>query len=164
MKKYFSVFLLLLISLISSAQSNFGIKKIYAFYIEHLPGNIAVDENGKPLRASADTIYTIYIEASTHILWDSAWANNKLYSIISKLISVTPFDAGKKMINNEKIILKTSRGYKLWQLEFYESGKSFYPQKLKQGEILLRGIYNGKIIRKRIPVERQIQLYTPPSV
>ncbi|MGZ4048512.1 MAG: hypothetical protein ACXVNN_04060, partial [Bacteroidia bacterium] len=155
--KYLLFYSFLIVSLYACAQSKYSIKNIYAVYEVHLPGNIAVDQNGNEI-PSRDTLNFIYVETSTDkIQWDMAWKNDKNYSILSRLIDTNFIDAGTDKITNESMIIHASAGNKLWQLQLITSEKKIpAPVNILGGEILLQGIYNGKKILQKI--KKQVEL------
>src|SRR5258708_6933390 len=115
--KYLLFYSFLTVSLYACAQSKYLIKNIYAVYQVHLPGNVAVDQNGDEI-PSRDTINIIYIEASAEkIQWNMAWKNDKNYSIMSRPIDTNYINVGTNKITNENIIIHTSAGNKLRQLQ-----------------------------------------------
>ena len=161
--KYLLFYSLLCISLLSCAQSKHLVKNVYATYTVHLPGNIAVDRNGNSI-SSGDTLNTIYVETTTgQIHWTRAWKDGKDYSVIKTLITESSFDAGINKMTNEKIIMHSTGGNKLWKLQLVP-GENFFlaPLKTLRGEIILQGMYHGKKITQKI--FKQIEIVSIPSV
>jgi hypothetical protein len=156
--------LLCINSIASFTQSRDGIKNIQGFYTEKLPGNIPVDENGNSLFKGPDTLIVIYVETSGKgPEWKTAWWGGRNYSITYSLISQTPYEAGSTLKDDKKIILKPATGNKLWKLSLQGCEKKLYPpQKIKSGQVLLKGKYLNKTIFRKI--ESLIQLTTIPSV
>jgi hypothetical protein len=164
MKKNIAIVLLAL-PLFVFSQTDYGIKKVRAYYEERMPGNIPVGEDGKPLRKYPIVTHLIYVETTpkANIKWMNAWKNGRAFSITTTQITQLPFEVGKKKLNEEKIELKVSKGNKLWQLQLAESAdKIKCPLKANSTEIILQGIYKGKKIYKRIASETE--LYVIPSV
>ena len=162
MIKYLLLYSLLCISLLSCAQSKHLVKNIYATYTVHLPGNIAVDKNGNSI-SPGDTLNIIYVATTGQIHWTRAWKDGKDYSVIKTLITESPFDAGTNKMTNEKIILHSTEGNKLWKLQLVPVENFFLaPLKTLPGEIILQGTYHGiKITQKII---RQTEIVSVPSV
>ncbi|KAA9039390.1 hypothetical protein FW778_11225 [Ginsengibacter hankyongi] len=160
--KYLLSYSLLTVSLYACAQSKYSIKNIYAVYEVHLPGNIAVDQNGNEI-PSRDTLNVVYVETSSGpIQWNEAWKNDKTYSILSHVADTNFIDAGTDKNTNEKMIIHASPGNKLWQLRLIPSdSKISLPAKILQNEILLEGTYNGKKILQKI--KKQVELNSIPS-
>jgi hypothetical protein len=157
--------LLLALPLFVLSQTDYGIKKIRAYYEEHMPGNIPVGEDGRPLRKYPVVTHLVYVETTPKatIKWTNAWKNGKTFSITTTEIKQLPFEVGKKKINEEKIVFNVSKGNKLWQLQLDESANKIKcPLKANSTEIILQGIYKGKKIYKRIASETE--LYVIPSV
>jgi hypothetical protein len=147
------------------AQSTYGIKKVHAYYEEHMPGNIPVGEDGQPVKKYPVVVHHIFIEtgSKTKIQWKTAWKDGKSYSVSTIEVTASPVVLGKEKISEKEVVLKPSKGNKLWKLELNTQNKmTKSPLKAKAGEIILQGIYNGKKIYKRI--EKEIELYTPLSV
>jgi len=129
-----------------------------------MPGNILVDENGRPLQKGPVILNIIYVETSAKdIQWTTAWQNGKKYSVSTTRITELPFEVGRKKINNGKIVLSPAPGNKLWVLRLEpEEGAKGPSIKTKNGEIILEGRYEGrKFFRK---INDQTELYVPPSV
>jgi hypothetical protein len=155
--KYLLFYCLLGISLLSCAQTKKLVKNIYATYTVHLPGNVAVDKYGNSL-AMSDTVSIIYIETSSDIQWSQAWRNGKHYFINKVLITESPFDAGTDKITNEKIMLHSAKGNKLWKLQLIPEDKNFKtPVTTLPGEIIIEGTYNGKKIQQKISNQREVE-------
>jgi hypothetical protein len=163
MKNIFLIsFSLLHLSLFS--QKNNGVIHIYAYYEQHMPGNIRVDEKGEPIQKGSSFVDLIYVETSSdEIKWDTGWKNGKTFSINTILITQVPYEVGRKKSNREKIILTPAKGNQLWQLELQPAEQpKISPIKAKKGEIILKGKYRGKIILKKI--NTGIELYVPNAV
>ena len=160
--KYFLFYSFLSTRLLACAQSKYSIKNIYAVYKVHLPGNIAVTENGTEI-PSRDTVNLIYIESpAKDIHWSNAWKNGKTFSILPALIDSNSYDIGTQKMTNENMIIHSSSRNKLWQLRLIASDETIpQPEKLLQDEILLEGIYQGKKILQKI--EKQVELNSIPS-
>lgn len=156
--------LFLLLSLSSCAQSKSVIRKQYAFYTEHLPGNIRADENGNELPFKPDTVIVVYLETTTKsITLDTAWKNGACYKITAQLINLLPFEIGTAINANKKIVLGVAKGNFLWQLYLQPLNKALPNQQIIKGnEILIKGKYKGKKITRKIA--SPIQLVAIPSV
>ena len=160
----FIFFCLVCFSLTAYTQTKYGIKHIYAFSREHIPGIVAVDKNGTPLQIGPDTINTIFMEISGHpAQWNTAWKNGNTYSIAMKQLTELPFLVGSMKEGDEEVILAPAKGNQLWRidLELAEHNISA-PKKMKPGEIMLRGKYGKQVIIQKI--ERQVMLRSIPSV
>ncbi len=151
-------------NLVSVAQKNYGIRNIFAYYTERMPGNIPADIDGKSSYKGPDTLLTIYVESTGKgPKWKTVWRNSKTYNVSVSLISQIPYEAGTRSSDGKKIILVSSPGNKLWQLSLQETNnRIIIPRKIKPGELLLGGRYMGKSIFKR--VSSLVQLTSPPSV
>jgi hypothetical protein len=164
--KYFFCALLLWGSLFSCAQTNTIVKKVYSFYTEHTPGNIAVDQNGNELTARLDTAIQVYVEASVkNITWDTAWLNNKSYLIITQLVTQDSIDAGIKKDESTRAVIRVKKGYYLWQLylqPLFKTENNKYKKMKVENEILLKGKYKGMIFLQK--AGKPVQLETIPSV
>ena len=155
---------ILLISTGSYAQSKYGIRKVDAFFSEHLPGNIPVDINGNSLYHGPDTVNTIYVETKgASIRWIAAWRDGKSFTVNTLAIKDTPFEVGSNKISNEKIILNPAAGNKLWLLQLVKKESSSKPPvKMRNGEIILQGKSGRNVFIQRI--SSQTELATIPSV
>jgi hypothetical protein len=147
------------------SQTSYGIKRVYAYYEEHMPGNIPVGEDGKPMKKYPAITHHLFVETTpkTKIDWKTAWKDGKSYSISTTQVTKFPVQLGKKKKDEEEIAINPSKGNKLWQLQLTaEPNTTKCPIKIKAGEIILQGLYNGKKIYKRI--DKEIELYVIPSV
>jgi hypothetical protein len=163
MKNIFLIlFLLLHLSLFS--QKGSSVIHIYAYYEQHMPGNIRVDEKGKPIQKGSSFVDLIFVETSSAgIKWEAGWKNGKTFSINTFLITQIPYEVGRKKSNKEKIILTPAKGDQLWQLGIQPAKRQLIsPIKAKKGEIILKGRYRGKIILKKI--NTGIELVAPNAV
>ena len=161
-----NIFLILFLSLNLSlfSQKNSSVIHIYAYYERRMPGNITVEEKGKPIQKGESVIDLIYIETSSdEIKWETGWKNGKAFSINTIPITQIPYRVGIKKSNKEKIILTPAKGNQLWQLELQPAERQKNsPIKAKKGEIILKGRYRGKIILKKI--NTGIELVAPNAV
>ena len=155
---------LLLLCLVSGAQSSYGVRKVNAFFSEHLPGIIPVDNDGNSSYHGPDTIHTIYIETNgAFIKWTGAWKDGKSFSVNTVAITDIPFEAGINKIDNKKVLLKPAAGNKLWLLELQQKEHSSKPPvKIRPGEIILQGKTGRQTIIQRI--SSQTELASIPSV
>jgi hypothetical protein len=155
---------LLLITIVSGAQSNYGIRRTDAFFTEHLPGNIPVDEQGHSLYHGPDTINTVYVETKgTPAKWIAAWKNGSSFSVIVTAITEIPYEVGVDKYNNQKVVLQPAKGNKLWLLQFEKKEIPLKPPvKMKAGEIILQGRSGKRTFIQRI--SSQIELAAIPSV
>ncbi len=160
--KYFLFYSLLSIGFCACAQSKYSIKNIHAFYKVHLPGNIAVTENGNEI-PSRDTVNLIYLESpSKDMHWINAWKNGKTFKILPTLIDSSSYDIGTKKTTNENMLIHASAGNKLWRLQLIALEEAIpQPTNVQQDEILLESIYHGKRILQK--VENPVELNSIPS-
>ena len=151
--------LIILTGCTAGAQLTDGIKNIYAFRAEHLPGIVAVDPQGNPTHQGPDTLYTIYIESAKPIQWLKAWKNGKTYSIIAMRIADAPVDAGIKKANGEHVLINVTKGNALWRLDLTPAEKQAPPpQKIKAGHMLLQGTHGTKTVVRSVVNEVELKL------
>src|SRR6266496_5478048 len=95
---------LLLYGTIFSQTTN-GIKKVYAYYEEHMPGNIPVGEDGKPMKKYPTITHHLFVETTskTKIQWKVAWKDGKSYSVSAKEITEFPVALGKEKVNEKEV-------------------------------------------------------------
>ncbi len=162
--KYLFVSLLITGSLLSCAQGKYGIKKIRAFSAEQIPGNIPVDEKGQSMYKGPDTLYTIYIESTgKKIDWDSAWKNDRTYTVVTTLVAEKSLEAGTEKNTGKKIVLTPRNGNQLWMLQLVPAeNKTRAPGSLKPGEIILRGRFDNKTIFQAVKGLTELNVF--PSV
>jgi hypothetical protein len=157
--RYLFFFCLFSVGFVACAQTKYGIKHIYAFSTEQFPGNIAVDEKGNPLHSGADTLNTIYMETGgLPVQWNTAWKNGKTYSVAMRQITSLPFDAGRIRGGNDSVILTVEKGNQLWRIDLLPAEQDIsIPQKIKPGEILLRGKYGSRAVFRKMSMKAQLQ-------
>ena len=151
------------ISLSSCGQTKHGIRKIYAFRSEHLPGMARVDNEGRVINPRPDIVYTIYIEATSgDLTWSRAWKDGQSYNVVPIQLEGEQ-EVGVAKSTNEKILLRPAKGNKLWQLQLQRSDEpAAAPVEAKNGEIILQGKKGKKtFIQKVSPV---VELEAIPSV
>ncbi len=137
----------------------------HAFFIEVMPGNIPVDENGKELAGSRSHIYyTIYIETNEkEIKWEKATSDGGTFTINGSLVTEPQIEAGRDLLNQSPVIIKKSTGKFLWQLSLDPVANDKRPnQRPTNKGFILSGSVNGKVFKKATPVP--VQLFTHPSV
>lgn len=156
------VFLFLVVSITSCAQTKHGIRKIHAFSREQMPGNIPMPGLGIP--GGPDTVYTIYAETSDkNIQWDSAWVNNKTYTVKTVWLNENRAEPGIGKSNGEKIVLKGDNKWFLSVLYLVPAGHSMPPPSpAGQGGMLLKGRHQGKPLLHT--VSQWVELLAIPSV
>src|SRR6185312_2650653 len=112
---------------------------------------------------SRDTINLVYIESSSkEMYWKNAWKNGKTFTILSTLIDSGSYDIGTKKTTNENMIIHSTAGSKLRQLQLITSDETIPPPEMTlQDEILLEGVYHGKRILQK--VKNAIELNSMPS-
>lgn len=161
--KYLFFYSFLSIGLFACAQSKMAVKNYHAIFMVHIPGNIAVDKNGNEISAR-DTVTIVYVETSSDaIQWTNAWKNGKTFSIETTPVAGASADAGLNKNTNEEIILKPSKGNKLYKLRLIPAEQKLQkPVNVLPGEILLQANYEGKKITQIIT--KQTEVVAMPSV
>ncbi|HEV7780656.1 MAG TPA: hypothetical protein VGO58_05290 [Chitinophagaceae bacterium] len=146
------VLLSILYSLSACAQGKYGIKKINAFTTERMPGNIPVEMPGEPVHRGPDTLLIIYVETKGNTAsWDTAWWNNKSYSINASLVSEETLETGIQKTTGKRITLRKESGNQLWVLYLEPQEKMATPPvRIKKTEILLQGKYGTKRVTQLI--------------
>ena len=154
--------IIVLTGYISSAQSKNVIRKVQAFYVVRMPGNIP----SVPSLIRIDTVLTIYLETTSKVItWDTAFKKNHAFLIRAAIIEKTAFEAGRVKKTGEKIIIKPQKGLFLWQLwlEPIEPGLPIPGiQKVMGDAILLQGKYKGK--KLVLTVDKAVELAAIPAV
>lgn len=135
------------IFLISCAWPKKAIHEAEAFYITTNPGIVAVDEKGNERTPVQTTVVVIYVQAkTTELAWDTAWFNDVAYPVKSRTQLQQAFEAGYNK-NGEKITIQPKPGFYLFQLQVEPL---ITPETELPGSILLRSIYRGKTMVKKI--------------
>lgn len=145
--------LLLLLPLFACGQA---VKKAYAFYKVQAPGNIPVDDDGKPL-SGVDTVRFIYLEAAGNAqpVITNAGYRGRVYDASVFAVEETP--VVMKLVNGKDMTIKVDKGNRLWLAELTEGiGRSGYSSK-----IMLRVTLNKKrftvTVGKEVEVEPEIR-------
>jgi len=127
----------------SCAQTTNLIVNKYAFYNVVIPGNIPVDENGRPRNLRIDTAIYVFAETSKkEIQWEKAWINGKEKKANPILLSVDSVFIGYDKAMNNPIIIR-AKAY-LWQLYFSDIPNSGSRTDLENKRIVLQGNNAGK--------------------
>lgn len=137
------------------------IKKGSAFYMERMPGTAMADEKGNELPAKPDTVFVVYLETTrTPVIWDSAWAGGRVFSVASVLLNEKSVDAGleKGSLTKPVTVTVDSSNY-LYRLQLTKAGISMSPVTLATTELLIRGSYKGKIVYHISAGLKQIESY-----
>lgn len=130
-----------------------GVKKAYAFYRVQAPGNIPVDDDGKPL-AGVDTVRFLILECAGSAQPVIANVNyrGRVYDASVFAVEETPMVV--KLLNGKDLSLKIEKGNRLWLAELAEGiGRSAYSSK-----IMLRVMLNKK--RFSVTVGKEVELQT----
>lgn len=158
------IYPLTLCGLLSCAQSKSIIRDVHGYFIERMPGNIRVGDNGEPMPGNQSAIiYTFYAETSTkNVTWSKAVIQKKQYTITASLKKDKTIEAGLDKNIQEPVFIKAANGGFLWQLDLLptENAEGVQSTSEKEG-VWLIGIFNGKQVEKKI--DKLIELYTPPS-
>lgn len=153
------MYVFMMLHLLACAQTKNLIKKTYATYSVHIPGNIPVDQNGNEIPVR-DTVFTVYVEStSADVNWSSAWFDGKSYTVIANLIDTSQVDAGTLMSNNQKLVIKKTLGSNtLWHIQLLLAQKILpSPVTPVHGQIIIVGKYHGKKILKKITSMMEIE-------
>lgn len=117
----------------SPAQPPGKIHRAYAFFKVITPGNIPVDDNGRPIQSLPNIERFIYIECSGAAM---PVVTNVLYDGISFAPLVTSVDemrlhVGKKPGNNRDVELSALKNNRFWKIGLQASGISSPPPGVK---------------------------------
>ena len=159
-----TIFLLLLsfYTLAGCAQSKPSIRIAGVFADIKMPGNIPVDDNGRPLKSGPDTSFHMVVETGKDaVKWGYVFYNSKVYTVIAtqhtKPYVVMARESGKKTV------IKAGNGKKLWQLElvpFNEYRKA--PDTLRKNNFMLHVKYGKNSFR--LVTDKFTEIVTPPAV
>lgn len=139
--------------LISCAWPKKALHEAEAFYITSNPGMVAVDEKGNEQTTVQKTVVIIYVQAkTTELVWDTAWFNEIAYPVKHRTQLLQAFEAGYNK-NGEKITIQPKPGFYLFQLQVEPPITSGAELPVS---ILLRAIYRGKTMVKKISPVRSI--------
>ena len=126
MKKTLLSILCLALAFTCCSQSNCSIKRAYSFFKVHLPGNIPVDENGRPRKMPPNIERFIYVEvAGTKMpLVESVLFNNTAFKTNLTRINGSRVVAGKNAANGQDFILTSKKGNTLWKIELQSADEN----------------------------------------
>lgn len=115
----FLVFQAILLSLAGTAcgQSKKTGIKITACYQRMMPGNIPVDDNGRPRQVNP--VYSISVFAETGagaVYWDSVRVDGHTYRVEAVAITNLPFSPGRKQSTQKPLEINPKKGATAWQL------------------------------------------------
>jgi hypothetical protein len=140
------------ISLTSCAQMNKSIVRASAFYTIPIPGTMQVDDAGQPFPIQRTKVYTIFLEVNENAFeWTKAWADGRVFNVVPHAAKESSVVAGKKVVNNEQVMVRAAKGNFLQHLELSpDETPGAPPQKINDGELLLEGKWKGKRILYKI--------------
>src|SRR5947209_8753810 len=114
------------LTLASCAQGKKTSYTLYAYKAEHLPGMMARDENGNPVKARPDTVLLLYVDAADSIRWTEAWMNGSHFTVQYWPIHEKEVELGRNNLG-KPVILRPGKGSRLWQLEITAAGNKQPP-------------------------------------
>ncbi len=148
----------------ASAQIKNGVIKSAAFFTEHSPGNIAVDENGNELGPRITIALQVFLEVKKdeNFIWDTAWYNQKAYTIQSFKITEKKINVGVLSATGEPAFINTKSNNILLQLNFMpidEPVKENNSKNLQTPEknIVITGKYKGIAFSHNAGVPAQLE-------
>jgi hypothetical protein len=132
--------------LASCSQTATGIYKTYSFYKVNTPGNIPVDENGRPIGKIHDTVHVVYFETAkkTKPHLTGFIIRGNYYKPILTRIDNNSEEAGTLLQTNKPIIVKGKVNNQLWKVEAGEKIDRPSDSKFKDDLIYLVVIYEGR--------------------
>ena len=144
------------------AQSKPSIRIAGVFADIKYPGNIPVDDNGRPLKSGPDTAFHMVVETGKEaVKWGYVFYNDKVYTVIPTQLR-KPYEARAKE-SGGRTLIKPAKGKLLWQLElvpFNEYRKA--PDTLRRNNFMLQVKYGKASFR--LVKQGFIEIITPPSV
>ncbi len=140
------------------AQRNKIIANAHAFYVVTIPGNIAVDENGRPRNAGQDTSTFVYVETTgSDPIWQYAWINDSVYQIDFSKVKENPAQVGFDKRTRTKITIPVASANTLWMLRLVPTDAKYpAPEKIMQGELLLQGVSKKTRITKKVNFQTEL--------
>jgi hypothetical protein len=154
---------LCLYALSSCAQTKPSIRIVGVYADIKYPGNIPVDDNGRPMKSGPDTAFTMLVEAGKDALkWGYVFYGDHVYTAIPTLVKKLPFEIKAKE-TGKNIRLKPLAGKQFWQLElvpFNEYRKA--PDTLRANNFMLQVKYGKNSFR--LVKDGFTEIETPPSV
>jgi hypothetical protein len=161
MKKYLFVVISLL-ALTTYGQTKPPVKILSAFMEIKYPGNIPVDDNGRPLKAGPDTSYTILAEAGKEkSTWGYAYHNGNVYTVIASRVARLPYQVKAKETGRKKTF-SPAKGNSLWLLELVPYDGYKKTPVMKEGSFLIQLKYGKNSFR--LVTEKIIEREGLPSV
>lgn len=131
LKAIFLCCLSFVVYLDSPAQNTNKIQRAYAFYKVIMPGNIPVDENGKPLNSVENMERFIYIEltGSERPAIISVLYNEVAFGAVVTAVNGFAIHAGKKAENGQDIQLTPKKGNRFWKVDLQLPNNAVMPKR-----------------------------------
>ena len=142
----------------SCSQSRAGIYKTYSFYKINMPGNIPVDDNGKPLTRIHDTTRIIYFESKKGVKPQvtAVIVNGNYYKPVLSEITSNTEEAGSLLETNKPVIIKARTNTQLWKVEPRNKIEALSNSKLKADLIYLVVENKGKRLKRAIESSKEL--------
>jgi hypothetical protein len=148
----------MLILFTSCSQSRTGIYKTYSFYKINTPGNIPVDDKGKPIGKIHDTTRVIYFESGKEIspLLRAVLVNGSYYKPLITKITGNAEEAGTLIETNKPVIVKGKANTQLWKVEPGIKIDTLSTSKLKDDRVYLVVEFKGRNTMQVIKEHREL--------
>jgi hypothetical protein len=139
-------------------QAKNGIIKTEVFLQERMPGTIAVDENGNPMRQGPFLDYKAIVETAPgkQPTFNRVWIDGKSFSVLVNEV-IAPYKVGLSKESQQPINVDAGKGNKIWELSLQEDEVDKSLKKSNSTGIVIEGSYNGKAFTlplNNIPVRR----------
>ena len=148
----------ILLFITSCSQSRTGIYRAYSFYKTNSPGNIAVDDNGKPIGRAHDTTRIIYFESKKGVKPQvkAVIVNGNYYKPVLSEITGNTEEAGSLLETNKPVIIKARSNTQLWKVGPGNKIEPLSNSKLKNDLIYLVVEYREKRSKRTIESSKEL--------
>jgi hypothetical protein len=156
-------FLGIILFLFSCTSSNKVIKQTQGFFVTLSPGIVAVDENGKEMPSNSQANYSVYaVTSSDKVKWDSAWINDRIYTISVEKINASPVvEVGIDKATGSKVTITIGETDHLYLLHLNPVLSSPKMHADPLGELKIKATYKGKVINCTITNIKELSTPDP---
>ncbi len=140
------------------------VPKVYAFSKKVMPGNVATDENGNQMGGRGTIQHFIVLETKSGAVpvWKTATINGQLFKLNPFAIETASINVGTQKSSGKPIIITTSKGNKLWQIELEPQGAN---SNQNNDRLINQVVLYGTVANKKVTykIDREVELASFPA-